>query len=125
MNEAEAELTMKWKPATIEAVRNIVRAELVNCDDKQVAAFEKYRVDPYSAPLVRYGKVETVVVVARSGAEVIYWEDIEEGFNISPVAFDRRILEHWCNQDHLGLALDAWIDGRARPRGVDPAVAPE
>ncbi len=123
--ELKQNLTMKWRPATIEAVRNIIQADLVNCDDEQVAAFEKYRVDPYSAPLVRYGKVETVVVVARNGQEVIYWEDVDEGFNVSPVGFDGKILEHWCNQDDLGLALDAWIDGRARPRGVDPAVAPE
>src|SRR5436305_2846853 len=90
--ELNQDLTMKWRPATIEAVRNIIQADLVNCDDKQVAAFEKYRVDPYSGSLVRYGKVETVVVVARNGQEVIYWEDVEDGFNVSPVAFDGRIL---------------------------------
>ena len=66
--------------------------------------------------------METVVVVARKGEEVIYWEDGEEGFNVSPIAQDGRILEHWCNQDELGHALNAWIDGRERSTKLGPAV---
>jgi hypothetical protein len=64
--------------------------------------------------------MENVVVAARRGEEVIYWEDVEEGFNLSPIAPDGRILEHWCNQDALGLALNAWIEGRERPRAIGP-----
>ena len=29
---------------------------------------------------------EHVIVVARKGSEVIYWEDVEEGFNLSNVS---------------------------------------
>ena len=42
----------------------------------------------------------------------MYWEDVEEGFNISPLTPDGRVLEHWCNQDDLGIALNHWIEGR-------------
>jgi hypothetical protein len=66
--------------------------------------------------------METVIVVARKGKEVIYWEDVEEGFNLSPVAEDGRILEHWCNQDELGLALNAWVEGRTRWGKLGPAA---
>jgi hypothetical protein len=45
----------------------------------------------------------SVVVVARKGDEIIDWEDFEEGSNLSPVAPDGRVLEHWCNQDELNL----------------------
>jgi|SRR5579872_38780 len=72
----------------------------------------------YLASLVRYGKLDNVVVVARRGAEVIYWEDVEIGFNLSSVANDGTILENWCNQDDLGLALNCWIKGRTRPPNV-------
>jgi hypothetical protein len=110
-----------WQPATVEQVRRRVSKDLTACDAQQLAAFENYRVEPYTAPIVRYGKLESVVVVARNGNEVIYYEDTENGFNLSPVDSDGRILEHWCNQDELTLALNAWIEGRSRGERFGPA----
>jgi hypothetical protein len=40
---------------------------------------------------VYYGKEESIVVVARKWNEVIHWEDVEEGFNISVVGPGGRI----------------------------------
>jgi hypothetical protein len=74
---------MEWKPATVEEVKTIVQGNLAECDAEQAAAFERYRVESYLASLVRYGKLDSVVVVARRGAEVTYWEDVE-GVSISP-----------------------------------------
>jgi len=41
----------------------------------QVAVFQQYSVEPLLAPIVRNGKEESVVVVARKSNEVIYWEE--------------------------------------------------
>jgi hypothetical protein len=49
------------------------------------------------------------VVVARNGGEVVYWEDVEEGFNLSPIDNNGLIVEHSCNQDDLGIALRPWL----------------
>jgi len=76
---------MEWKHATIKEVRDIVMADLRRCNADQIAAFRQYSVEPFLAPIERYGKEENVVVVARKSSEVIYWEDVEEGFNISVV----------------------------------------
>jgi hypothetical protein len=114
---------MEWQPATVQAVRKIIDDELKECDDAQVSTFKRYAVEPYLAPILRQGKTESVVVVARRQDEVIYWEDVEEGFNRSPVASDGRILEQWCNQDKLGLAVNAWIDER-RKSGVKNLKVP-
>jgi len=103
---------MAWEPASIEEVRAIVEEDLKDCDTEQIAVYRKYAVEPYLESIERSGKMESVVVVARKEDEVIYWEDIEEGFNVSPVAADGRILEHWCNQDALKFALNAWVEGR-------------
>jgi len=113
---------MAWRPATIEEVRQIVEEPLEQCDDEQLAVFDGYAVEPYAAPILRYGEMEAAVVVARRGNEVIYWEDIEEGFNLSALSSDGRILEHWCNHDELRFALNAWIEGRARPTRLGPAT---
>ena len=103
-----------WKPATIHDVSEIVARDLKCCDAEQLRTFERYATEPFFAPLVRYGKEENVVVVARRDDEVIYYEDVEDGFQISPISSDGRVLEHWCNQDDLQCALNAWIDGRGR-----------
>ena len=112
-----------WTPATVDAVREIVEQDLSRCDAVQREVFARYAVAPYAAPIRRYGKMETVVVVARQANEVIYWEDVEEGFNVSPVAPDGRVLNHWCNQDELGVALNRWIPGRATPNNAAPATS--
>lgn len=105
----------------LEMVRELVRGDLGRCDAEQLAAFQKYAVDPYLAPILRYGKIDNVVVVARRDNEAIYWEDIEGGFNVSSLSPDGQVVQHWCNQDELGLALNAWIPGRSRPVAGDPA----
>jgi len=102
----------EWKPATIEEVNQIVARDLERCDAEQLAVFEKYRVTPFLASIERYGRADSVVVVARNHDRVIYYEDVEEGFNVAPISHDGRVLEHWCNQDYLGYALNAWIKGR-------------
>lgn len=111
-----------WQPATIEEVSEIVARDLKDCDAEQLAAFDKHRVEPFSAPIVRYGQTESVVVVARNGDQVIYYEDVEDGFNVSPISADGRVLEHWCNQDELRFALNASIDGRGLWDRFGPAV---
>ena len=60
-----------------------------------------------------------VVVVARNVNEVIYYEDVEDGFNVSPLGPRGEILEHWCNQDELRLALNCWIGRLDRPRRMN------
>jgi hypothetical protein len=111
-----------WHPATIEQVNKIVTEYLLCCDPEQVSAFRRCAVPPHRAEIVCYGRMEEVVVVARKGDEVIYWEDVEEGFNVSPIAPDGRVLEHWCNQDDLGLALNSWIAGGTGPARLGPAA---
>ena len=111
-----------WQPATIAKVKEIVARDLKACDREQLAAFDKYRVAPFSAPIVRYRKRRSVVVVARNGDQVIDYEDIEDGFNVSPVSPDGWVLEHWCNQDKLGFALNAWIEGRGLWVRCGPAI---
>lgn len=108
---------MDWQPATIEEVKNILKAGLQECSSEQIAIFRQCSVEPYLAPIVRYEMSGEVVVVARKSDEVIYWEDIEEGFNISLVGPDGQVLEHWCNQDDLGVALARLVVSREHRTG--------
>src|SRR5215472_17037788 len=114
-----------WQPATIEEVNQILARDLKDCDAEQLAAFGKYRVDPFSAAIVRYGQTDSVVVVAPNGDQVIYYEDVEHGCKVSSISADGRVLEHSCNQDELRFALDAWIEGHGLWVRCGPAVPVE
>lgn len=100
---------MEWKPATIEEVIQILKSDLVKCNSEQTVAFENYHIEPYLAPISRFGSLEYVVVVAKKGDQVIYWEDVEEGFGISPIDNNGMVLQQDSNQNSLGLALNEWI----------------
>jgi hypothetical protein len=56
-----------WQPATIEEVNEIVTRDLTACDVEQLAAFNKYRVKPFSAPIVRLVARRVVVFVGGRG----------------------------------------------------------
>jgi hypothetical protein len=43
---------MKWEPATVDDVKKIIQNDLAECDDEQVAVFEKYAVEPDLAPFL-------------------------------------------------------------------------
>jgi hypothetical protein len=57
---------MEWRAATIYEVSGIVEHDLKRCGGEQAATFARYRVDLHVAPLCRYGKDESVVIVACS-----------------------------------------------------------
>jgi hypothetical protein len=43
---------MKWEPATVGDMKKIIQNDLAECDDEQVAVFERYAVEPYLARLL-------------------------------------------------------------------------
>lgn len=46
-------------------------------------------------------------MVALIGNTVVWYNDIEEGFNRSRYSRYGSIDEYWCNQDELELAIEA------------------
>ncbi|MCU0723461.1 MAG: hypothetical protein MUC63_07590 [Planctomycetes bacterium] len=99
-----------WKPATREEVEAILSEELADCTPEQREAFLRLRVPPREAPVERHGRIETVFVVAQKDDEVLYWEDVEGGFEISPVDGNGRILRRGCDQNSLTIALRRWLE---------------
>ena len=100
---------MDWSPASVKEVEKIIQADLGSCTEQERVTFERYAVPLFTVPILRFGKIESVVVVARDGDEVLYWEDVEEGFNTSSLTKDGLIAERFCNQDNLGAAIARWL----------------
>lgn len=103
-------MNKSWSPITEVQLKEIINYQLKECTDKQKEIYNKYCIDLERAPIERYGKIEYVFIVAKRGEEVMYYEDVEEGFNFSRMSPSGKILEHGCNQDELKYSLSYWID---------------
>jgi hypothetical protein len=87
--------------------------DLVACSENVRAIYartaitpEKWRQSPWG------GGGGGFWVVAVSGENVLWYNDIEEGFNVSRFIAHGRIPddEYWRNQDLLGLALSYLVN---------------
>ena len=97
-----------WEPITEAELEALIEEQLADCTPEQKSIFENYRVPLQKRSIVRNGKEERLFVVGIKDNEAMYYEDVEEGFNYSPLNKDGSIKEHWCNQDELKIALLHW-----------------
>jgi hypothetical protein len=94
-----------WQPITVVELEVIVAKQLAACSPAQHAAFTKYRVPFYSMPLSRLGGVESALVVASLPDGLLYFEDVEEGFELGVPGADGVLPDQGCNQLELSHAL--------------------
>lgn len=100
---------MAWTPIAKNELEEIIDKQLSECFPEFIEIFNKYIIPLQLSPIVRYKRLEAVFIVARNQNGVLYYEDVEEGFNFSPINEDGMILEHWCNQDSLRIAIHKWF----------------
>lgn len=94
-----------WQPISTEELDELIAAQLTDCSPEQREFFDRCRVVPHLAKLDRLGEIETVIVVAKAGDLVLYYEDVEEGFNISSLGPDGPIASPGHEQWELRHAL--------------------
>ena len=97
-----------WAPITLARLNELIEQQLSDCSEEMRAIFAGYRIEPVQAGIDRGEGIEYVFVVARNGAEVMYFEDVEEGFNFSRLDVDSSILEPGYEQDPLKWSLRRW-----------------
>jgi hypothetical protein len=93
-----------WSPITESYLRDLIYRQLKACTPEQRDWFERIRTWR-SAPIVRSGAIEHVWIVAEVGNSSVYYDDVEEGFNISPLAAGGSIAVPGYEQWTLGDAL--------------------
>jgi hypothetical protein len=94
-----------WHPISAEELDALLTRQLSGCSTEHQRVFEQCKVVPYLARIDRLGRVETVFVVANVGNIALYYEDVEEGFNISELRPDGAISSRACEQWELRDAL--------------------
>jgi hypothetical protein len=95
-----------WQPISAEKLDALIAAQLDDCSLKQRQLFERCKIVPHPAKIDRLGKIETVFIVAKAGDLVLYYEDVEDGFNISSLGPDGSIASPGYEQWDLGHALE-------------------
>jgi hypothetical protein len=121
------ESMMVWSPLSRDELQSTLRRELAECSDEQRAYFDGVAFEPAKWSQSPYGdEGGGFWAVAADDNRVLWFNDIEDGFNVSTYTDWGTIPanQYWCNQDELKVALPAlmgrhiWKTGP--PRRLDP-----
>ena len=98
---------IEWKPISEAALRDRVAQGVARMSPPHIRLWEAVRIEPRKWQLHPYGDSgKGFWVVAIIGQTVIWYNDIEEGFNRSRYSAYGQIEDYWCNQDELELTID-------------------
>jgi hypothetical protein len=98
-----------WQRISLAELQALVEAQLADCSADHKALFERLKIAPRQVPIDRNGKIENVFVVAQLGNLMLYYEDVEEGFNISRLSLDGAIDTPGSEQWELCHALAHFV----------------
>lgn len=110
--------TIEWEPITESALLARIAQGEARMSQSQLRLWSAIRVDPAKWQQHPYGDPGAGFwVVALVGQTVIWYNDIEDGFNRSRYSAYGTIDDYWCNQDELELAVQYLMN--ALERGAD------
>lgn len=105
---------MTWEPFSLSELERLISADLAECSEAQREYFAKVKIQPAKWQLSPWGdEGGGFWAIAIHDNRVLWWNDIEEGFNVSSFEVPGQIppIEYWCNQDPLKGALHQLASG--------------
>ena len=99
---------MNWAPYSLSELEALLDQDLAECSSEERAFFATVQVPPSKWSQSPWGdEGGGFWVVAVLGSRVLWYNDIEHGFNVSTFDVAGTIPEHgyFCNQDPLKWAL--------------------
>jgi len=108
LDAAFRERSMTWEPTTREEIDARIVEELAECSPDLRAYFNRVRIVPEKWKQSPYGdRGGGFWVGACDEKRVLWWNEIEEGWNVSDYMTHGTIPadQYWCNQDPLKWAL--------------------
>jgi len=102
-----------WKAASRDDVEGIITNHLRGCTEAQRALFDELRVPLEVFPIDRHGNIEQVYVVARVKDAVIFWEDVEEGFEMTTTDEDDVLRDYAASQFDLSHVMHRIQSGQS------------
>ncbi len=109
-----------WNPIPRDELLEKIRSGLETADEPVRAAWEDMRIDPEKWQCPPWGNEGGGFwAVAVKGGEVVWYNDIEDGFNVSPFGTRGIIDEYRCEQtafsEFLGSLPEAAAAESPRP----------
>ena len=101
---------MTWEPISGEALLELIAKDLAEATAEERSLFSGAALSPAKWQLSPWGDLGGGFwVVALMDDRVLWYNDIEDGFNVSRFVTHGTIptVEYWCNQDELRWALPA------------------
>ena len=100
-----------WKPIAEKEFKRLFDHQFSELTKEQKSVFARYAVQWWRATLKRFegGNDEQVIVVAQKGEGILYFDDVEYGFNIATVDDERRIVKPGGAQCSLKEAVEQWF----------------
>ena len=90
-----------WQPISELELEALVASQLRDCTPAQQAGFANYRVSFYPVPFQRTVASEQVFVVAELPSGLLYYDDVEDGFEVGTLDDRGTVRDHGCNQLEL------------------------
>jgi hypothetical protein len=112
--------SMDWEPISELRLQDEINRAEARMNPQQGRLWAAVRVSPVKWQQEPYGACGGGFwVVALLGQIVVWYNDIEDGFNCSTYAQHGVVGEYWCNQDDLEHAVQRLVDliGHGRALG--------
>ena len=101
----------EWEPISLSELFDEIQKTEKDLDGELKNFWDLIKIDPIKWEEKEYGEMGGGFwVVAICGNKVIWFNDIEEGFNISNYKIFGEIDGYWCNQDDLIWSLTKLFD---------------
>ena len=95
-----------WHPISLDELNVVIARQLIECSPETRKLFEENFVTPHKWNLSPWGDAGGGFwVVAIINRAVLWYNDIEDGFNTSTYINVGTIEHYWCNQDTLHSSL--------------------
>jgi hypothetical protein len=101
---------MDWTPISEQELVALVNAAVALMDRPALALWNLIHIPPAKWQLSPWGDDGNGFwVVGVLGARVVWYNDIEDGFNVSRYEKYGVIADYWCNQDDLQHRVNALV----------------
>lgn len=95
-----------WQPISLSELKELISQQLAECTHETRAQYVANAIAPQKWDLLPWGDDGGGFwVIAIFGNSVLWYNDIEDGFNTSSYIKEGAIEHYWCNQDMLHIAL--------------------